>query len=151
MKIGVGSDHRGYVIKSKILEQIRELGHEGVDYGPESSEIVDYPDFGATVSQGVSDQDLDRGVLICGTGVGMCIVANKFPRVRAAQCHDDITAEMSRRHNDSNVLCLSADLLGERLVSRIIEIWLTTQFEGARHARRLDKIHSLERHLGLYS
>ena len=86
----------------------------------------------------------DRGILICGTGLGMCIAANKFHGVRAAPCHDDLTAELSRRHNDLNVLCLSADMLGERLIDRMVEIWLTTPFEGGRHARRVEKIAALE-------
>ncbi|GIX03001.1 MAG: ribose 5-phosphate isomerase B [Planctomycetaceae bacterium] len=147
MKVAVASDHRGFEIKAKILEQLSQLGHEGLDYGPMARENVDYPDYAAKVAQAVSRGEVDRGILICGTGIGMCIVANKFPGVRAADCRDDFTAEMSRRHNDSNVLCLSADLLGERLVTRMVEIWLTTPFEGARHARRLDKIAEIERSL----
>lgn len=144
MKIAVGSDHRGYQVKNKILSLIEDLGHEGIDFGPQSAESVDYPDVGAKVAQAVSQAQSERGILICGTGIGMCIVANKFPGVRAASCHDDLTAEMSRRHNDANVLCLSADLLGERLVTRMVEIWLTTEFEGGRHARRLEKISQYE-------
>ena len=93
----------------------------------------------------VSNGDVDRGILICGTGLGMAIAANKFPGVRAAPCHDDLTAELSRRHNDLNVLCLSGDMLGERLVDRLVEIWLNTPFEGGRHARRVRKIDQLER------
>jgi len=149
MKIAVASDHRGYQVKAKILEQLGELGHEGLDYGPGSGESVDYPDYAARVAQDVAQGTIDRGILICGTGMGMCIVANKFPGVRAVSCHDDLTAEMSRRHNDANIMCLSADLLGERLVSRMVEIWLTTAFEGGRHARRLEKITQFEQqHLG---
>jgi ribose 5-phosphate isomerase B len=144
MKIAVASDHRGFQIKAKILAQLDELGHESIDFGPGTGESVDYPDFAAAVAQAVSHGLVDRGILICGTGVGMCIVANKFCGVRAVACHDDLTAELSRRHNDANVLCLSADLLGERLVTRMIEIWLTTEFEGGRHARRLDKIAQFE-------
>lgn len=140
MKIAVASDHRGYQIKSKILAQVTELGHEAFDYGPSVEESVDYPDYGAKVAKAVSNGELDRGILICGTGMGMCIVANKFLGVRAASCHDDVSAEMSRRHNDANIMCLSADLLGERLATRMVEVWLTTEFDGGRHARRLDKI-----------
>ncbi len=147
MKIAVGSDHRGFQVKSRILAQIAELGHLSLDYGPPSSESVDYPDVGARVAQALSNGEIDRGILICGTGLGMCIVANKFPGVRAASCHDDLTAEMSRRHNNANVLCLSADLLGERLVNRMVHLWLTTEFEGGRHARRLDKITQYEQQL----
>ncbi len=144
MKIGVASDHRGYQVKAKILGQIAELGHEGVDFGPDNPESVDYPDFAARVAFAVSSQEADRGILICGTGMGMAIVANKFCGVRAVPCHDDLTAEMSRRHNDANILCLSADLLGERLVNRMVELWLTTEFEGGRHARRIEKISQFE-------
>ena len=144
MKIAIASDHRGYVIKGKILALIAELGHEASDMGTDSSDSVDYPDYGAKVAQAVSQGTVDRGILICGTGMGMCITANKFPGVRACTCHDDLTAEMSRRHNDANVLCLSADLLGDRLVNRMVEIWLKTEFEGGRHARRIEKINSLE-------
>ena len=144
MKIAVASDHRGYVIKGKIVALIVELGHQPTDMGTDSSESVDYPDFGAKVARAVSERAVDRGILICGTGMGMCITANKFPGVRACTCHDDLTAEMSRRHNDANVLCLSADLLGDRLVNRMVEIWLKTEFEGGRHARRVEKIGQIE-------
>jgi ribose 5-phosphate isomerase B len=145
MRIAVGTDHRGFAIRSKVVELVRRLGHEVIDVGTFSPEAVDYPDIAADVAQRVSHGDVDRGILVCGTGLGMCIAANKLPGVRAAPCHDDITAEMSRRHNDSNVLCLSADLLGERLIDRMVEIWLSAPFEGGRHARRVDKITELER------
>lgn len=144
MKIAVASDHRGFSVKSKILNMVAAMGHQGLDFGPESGEMVDYPDFASKVARAVSHADVERGILICGSGMGMCIVANKFDGVRAAPCHDDLTAEMSRLHNDSNVLCLSADLLGERLVHRMVEIWLATQFEGGRHMRRLEKIAEIE-------
>ena len=113
----------------------------------DGSEPVDYPDVAKAVAQQVSRADVDRGILVCGTGLGMCIAANKVAGIRAAPCHDDLTAEMSRRHNDLNVLCLSSDLLGERLIGRVVEIWLTTPFEGARHARRVQKISDIEREL----
>jgi ribose 5-phosphate isomerase B len=148
MRIAIASDHRGYVVKGKILALIAELGHQAADMGTDSSESVDYPDFGAKVARAVSEGAVDRGILICGTGMGMCITANKFPGVRACTCHDDLTAEMSRRHNDANVLCLSADLLGDRLVNRMVEIWLKTEFEGGRHARRVEKIGQIEAGLG---
>src|SRR5258708_27815457 len=144
MKIAIASDHRGYVIKGKILALIAELGHHSADMGTDSSDSVDYPDYGAKVARAVSEKAVDRGILICGTGMGMCITANKFPGVRACTCHDDLTAEMSRRHNDANVLCLSADLLGDRLVNRMVEIWLKTAFEAGRHARPLEKITRVE-------
>lgn len=144
MKIAVASDHRGFAIKGKILSLLSDLGHEGLDFGPENADSVDYPDFAAKVAAAVSDRSVDRGILICGTGTGMCIVANKFAGVRAASCHDELTAQMSRLHNDANVLCLSGDLLGERLVHRIVEMWLSTEFEGGRHARRVEKIDQIE-------
>jgi ribose 5-phosphate isomerase B len=144
MKIAVASDHRGFATKVKILTLLEQLGQEGLDYGPDDGESVDYPDYAAKVAKDICNNTIDRGILICGTGMGMCIVANKFSGVRATPCHDDITAQMSRLHNDSNVLCLSADLLGDRLVSRMIEIWLKEEFEGGRHARRLEKLSKVE-------
>jgi len=145
MRIAVGSDHRGYAVKGKLIDLLKRLNQEVVDAGPGSSESVDYPDIASLVASQVSDGSVDRGILICGTGIGMCIAANKFPHVRAAPCHDDLTAEMSRRHNDLNVLCLSADMLGEKLIDRMVEIWLKTEFEGGRHARRVEKITEMEK------
>lgn len=144
MKIAVASDHRGVNVKLRILEIIHGMGHEGIDHGVNSDESVDYPDFAAKVAGSVSAKDVDRGILICGTGIGMCIVANKFDGVRAAPVHDDITAAISRQHNDLNVLCLSADLISEQALDRIIGTWLKTEFEGGRHARRLGKVSEIE-------
>ena len=140
MKIAIGSDHRGYDVKRRISSLLRQLGHEVLDVGPEGSESVDYPDYAFQVGRAVSEGRVDRGILIDGTGIGMCIAANKVQGVLAAPCHDSITVEMSRRHNNANVLCLSADLLGDELIDRMIRIWLETGFEGGRHARRVDKI-----------
>jgi len=148
MRIAVGSDHRGVALREKILDLLRSLEHEVLDVGAYDLEPVDYPDIAAAVAGRVSRGEVDRGILICGTGLGMCIVANKFPGVRAAPCHDDLTAEISRRHNDLNVLCLSGDMLGERLVTRLVSIWLNTVFEGGRHTRRVEKIAELERRNG---
>ena len=145
MRIAIGSDHRGYHVKSKIIELVNRLDHEVIDCGTHSTESVDYPDIAACVGQKVGTGEVDRGILVCGSGIGMCIAANKIPGVRAAPCHDDLTAEMSRRHNDLNMLCLSADMLGEKLIDRMVEIWLTTEFEGGRHARRVEKIGQLEK------
>ncbi len=144
MRIAIGTDHRGFEIRARVVELVKQLGHEVIDVGTFTPDAVDYPDIAAAVAWKVSRGEVDRGILICGTGLGMCIAANKVPGVRAAPCHDDITAEMSRRHNDSNVLCFSADLLGERLIDRMIELWLNTPFEGGRHARRVNKISELE-------
>jgi ribose 5-phosphate isomerase B len=145
MRIAVGCDHRGFSVRNKLVELLQRLGHEVDDVGAFSDEAVDYPDIAALVAGKVSRQQADRGILVCGTGVGMCIAANKFSHVRAAPCHDELTAEMSRRHNDANVLCLSADLLSDQHIDRMISIWLSTSFEGGRHARRVEKINSLER------
>ncbi|MHB1033452.1 MAG: ribose 5-phosphate isomerase B [Pirellulales bacterium] len=145
MRITIGSDHRGHGIRSQIVESIGRLGYEIEDVGAQTNGPVDYPDIAALVAGKVSSGEADRGVLVGGTGLGMCIAANKFPGVRAAPCHDELTAEMSRRHNDLNVLCLSAELLSDSMVQRIVEVWLKTPFEGGRHARRVKKIAVLER------
>jgi ribose 5-phosphate isomerase B len=145
MRVAIGADHRGFDIRVKLVELVQRLGHEVTDVGAFTPDAVDYPDIAADVAHRVGRGEVDRGILVCGTGLGMCIAANKVHGVRAAPCHDDITAEMSRRHNDANVLCLSADMLGERLIDRMVEIWLTTPFEAGRHARRVDKITELER------
>jgi ribose 5-phosphate isomerase B len=144
MKIAIGSDHRGYEVKRRIVSVLQRMGHEVVDFGPHSNESVDYPDYAIPVAAAVADGQVDRGILVCGTGIGMCIAANKVHGVRAAPCHDSITAEMSRRHNDANILCVSADLLGDELIDRMVKIWLETEFEGGRHARRVEKIQRYE-------
>ena len=133
MKIAIGSDHRGFEVKRRIVALLGQLGHEVLDVGPEGKDSVDYPDFAFRVAQAVGGGAAQRGILICGTGIGMCIAANKVHGVRAAPCHDSITAEMSRRHNDANVMCLSADLLSEELMERMVRIWLETAFEGDRN------------------
>ena len=145
MRIAIASDHRGFHLKENISSQLRAAGHEVLDQGPMSDESVDYPDFAALVASQVSDGGCDRGILICGTGIGMAITANKFRGVRAASCFDEVTAELSRRHNDSNVLCLSGDLLSPKSVDRLLELWMETEFEGGRHERRVDKISEIER------
>jgi ribose 5-phosphate isomerase B len=144
MRIAVGSDHRGYEVKRRVVALLQQLGHQVIDVGPAGKDSVDYPDFAFEVANAVSQGRADRGILTCGSGIGMCIAANKVKGVRAAPCHDSITAEMSRRHNDANVLCLSADLLGEELIERMVRIWLETPFDGGRHARRVEKITRFE-------
>ena len=144
MRIAVGSDHRGVEMRMKLIEMLGSLGQHVVDVGSYDQENVDYPDVGASVARKVSSGEVDRGILICGTGLGMCIVANKISGVRAAPCHDELTAELSRRHNDLNVLCLSGDVLAEHVAERLVDIWLNTKFDGGRHARRLDKITEFE-------
>jgi ribose 5-phosphate isomerase B len=148
MRFAIGSDHRGYHLKEQILQMLRTKGHEVDDEGASGSESVDYPDFAALVAKKVSAGAVERGILICGTGIGMAIAANKFPGVRAAPCSDEVTAEISRRHNNLNVLCLSADMLSPRTVERMVEVWINTPFEGGRHERRVEKIHELEKDLG---
>ncbi|MHB8970425.1 MAG: ribose 5-phosphate isomerase B [Pirellulaceae bacterium] len=144
MRISVGSDHRGLEVKTRLTELLARLGHQVSDEGTFTSESVDYPDIASVVATKVSCGQVDRGILVCGTGIGMSITANKFPGVRAATCNDAVTAEISRRHNDVNVLCLAGDLLGHRSIDRLIEIWIDTRFEGGRHARRLEKISQIE-------
>jgi ribose 5-phosphate isomerase B len=145
MKIAIGSDHRGFAAKQRLGQLLRQLGHEVLDVGPHAEGSVDYPDFGLPAARLVAAGEVQCGILLCCTGIGMCITANKVPGVRAALCHDAFTTEMSRRHNDANVLCLAADLLGDELVDRMIRIWLDTPFEGGRHARRVEKLCRIER------
>jgi ribose 5-phosphate isomerase B len=145
MKIAIGSDHRGFQLKEKVVAILRSKGHEVDDEGPVAPESVDYPDYAALVAKKVSDGGVDRGILVCGTGIGMAIAANKFSGVRAAPCNDEITAELSRRHNDLNVLCLPADTIGPRTVERMVEVWVDTEFEGGRHSRRVEKIIEIEK------
>lgn len=145
MKIAVGNDHRGVGVKQRLLGLLAELGHEVLDVGAGGSASVDYPDFAFAVAEAVGTGRADRGVLICATGHGMCIAANKVTGVRAANCRDMVDAELSRRHNDANVMCLAADLIGEDLIERIVRVWLATDFEGGRHARRTEKIATYEK------
>lgn len=145
MRISIGSDHRGFQVKARLMEFLRLQGHEVLDEGTHNTESCDYPDFAAKVAQCISSQQADRGILICGTGIGMQITANKFSGVRAAVCHDELEAEMSRRHNDANVLCLPGDLVAERRIDKLLKTWLSTDFEGGRHQRRVEKIVSIEK------
>ncbi len=144
MKIAVGSDHRGYEAKERIKALLLDLGLQVVDLGVQSSQAADYPDSGLAVAEAVAKGDAERGVLFCGSGIGMSITANKVRGIRAALCHDELTAQMAKRHNDANVLCLPADLVGDALMQNIVRTWLTAEFEGGRHARRIDKINSYE-------
>jgi len=145
MKIILASDHRGMNVRATIFEYLQSLpGYVVRIVDEELSEDMDYPDIAAKVAQSVSTGESDCGILICGTGIGTCIVANKFPGVRAAPCHNEVAAELSRKHNDANVLCLSGDLLGERSSVAVVASWLAAQFEGGRHCVRLEKIRKLE-------
>jgi ribose 5-phosphate isomerase B len=147
MRIAIASDHRGYHLKEKLAAVLRTKGYEIFDEGTSATEAVDYPDFAALVAKKVSEKKVDRGILLCGTGIGMAVTANKFPGVRAAPCTDEVSAEISRRHNDLNVLCLSADMLSPRVAERMVEIWIETEFEGGRHSRRIEKIEEIEGNL----
>jgi ribose 5-phosphate isomerase B len=144
MKIAVGCDHRGFEIKEKIKAIINELGHECIDFGAANNEPVDYPDTAYAAANAVSTKQVDRAILACATGIGMSMAANKVTGIRAALCHDELSAQASRGHNDSNVLCLPADQVGETLVRRIVEVWLETEFTGGRHLRRVNKIQAIE-------
>ena len=147
MKISLGSDHRGFHSKEHIKSLLAELGHKAIDFGADSDASSDYPDYAIPVCLSVARGETERGILLCGTGIGTTIVANKVAGIRAALCHDELTADMSRRHNDANILCLPADLIGAELVRRMIEVWLNTPFEGGRHARRIKKVMEAERFL----
>lgn len=144
MHIAIGSDHRGVQVKSKLIVALENLRHVVEDCGTQGEDSVDYPDFAKEVCRRVAERRADRGILICGTGIGMSITANKFAGVRAASCYDEVMAEMSRRHNDVNVLCLPGDLIGNRPVVDLVRVWLDTAFEGGRHERRLQKIAEIE-------
>ena len=138
--IVVASDHAGVDLKARLIKLIGEAGHEVRDLGPADTSSVDYPDYAHKVARAVAAGDADRGILICGTGIGMSLAANRHPRIRAALCHDAFTAEMARLHNDANVLCVGARSTGEAVVEQIVRIFLGTAFEGGRHQRRVDKI-----------
>jgi ribose 5-phosphate isomerase B len=143
MRVAIGSDHHGVELRSAIKQQLEASGHEVVDVGADGTGPVDYPDIAAAVGSRVSAGEVDRGMLICSSGIGMSIAANKIDDVRAAICRDPDAAEMSRRHNDANVLCLS-DKMASEANQQIVKIWMETEFDGGRHARRVDKISQLE-------
>ncbi|MEE8348601.1 MAG: ribose 5-phosphate isomerase B, partial [Acidobacteriota bacterium] len=144
MQISIGCDHAGFELKEKLKQFLQDTEHQIVDEGTFNGESTDYPDFAASVAQAVSQGRSDRGILVCGTGIGMSIAANKLPRVRAALCHSVETAHLSRQHNDANVLAIGARVLDTDLAVAITSEWLKTEFEGGRHQARLDKIELLE-------
>lgn len=147
MLFAIGSDHAGYTLKKEIILILKQYGHECIDYGANSTESVDYPDFGEKVSIAVSTGQVDRGILICGTGIGMSIVANKFKNIRASLCNELFTAKMSRLHNDANILVLGGRIVGIDLAKEIVITWINTPFEGERHCNRLKKISLIENRL----
>ena len=144
MLIAIGCDHAGVELKEELKTLITTMGHTVTDMGTDSPKSVDYPDFGELVSDAVSKGKADRGVLICGTGIGMSIVANKFPNIRAALCSEPFSARMSRQHNDANILVIGGRVTGSALAAEITKVWIETPFEGGRHANRLKKICSIE-------
>ncbi len=141
MKVAVAWDHRGVEKGHRMLEDVREMGHEVEGVGPETDEPVDYPDIAIQAAREVAGGRCDRAIILCGSGIGVSIAANKVPSIRAALCHDTYTAEISRRHNNANVLCLGSDLLTSEMMAEMARIWLETEFEsGGRHERRVKKI-----------
>ena len=140
MNIAMGCDHRGRMAIDELLPYLRADGHEVMDVADGDDGPCDYPDRAWKVANLVANGEVDRGILVCGTGIGMCIAANKVRGVRAALALDELSAELSRSHNDANILCMSGDLLGQTLLRRIVEAWMSTPFEGGRHARRVEKI-----------
>lgn len=148
--IAVGSDHGGLELKQAICAMLRARGLACVDYGTEGPASVDYPDYGAKVAAAVAAAKVDAGVLICGTGIGMSIIANKYPGVRAALVHDDFTAQMAKEHNNANILILGGRVLSSDAAIHLVEIWLDSHFAGGRHQSRLDKIAAIEQRLQKY-
>ncbi|MBN2019394.1 MAG: ribose 5-phosphate isomerase B [Sedimentisphaerales bacterium] len=144
MKVALGSDHRGYKAKELIKTIVMQLGHECIDFGAVDNNPVDYPDTAYLAARAVAENRADRAILACGTGIGMCITANKVQGVRAALCYDELSARISRHHNDANALCVSGELLGEVLLRKMVEVWLGTDFAGGRHLRRVRKIQAIE-------
>jgi ribose 5-phosphate isomerase B len=145
MKIAIGSDHRGFEAKERIKAVVQAMGVEVIDHGADSRASCDYPEKAFAVAGDVAEGRVDFGILFCGSGIGMSMVANKVAGVRAALCHDELTAQLSRRHNNANILCLPADLVGDALMQSMVRTWLKTEFEGGRHKRRVGMIEAYER------
>ena len=146
--VALGADHAGFELKEALKAWLIDQGYQILDYGTHSPDSVDYPDYAAQVAEAVAHQKVDRGVLICGTGIGMAIAASKVPGVRAALCSDLYTARMSREHNDANVLTLGGRLMGPEMALDVLRMWIETDFAGGRHQRRVDKIADIERRHG---
>lgn len=138
MNIALGCDHGAYDLKEEIKLLLAELGHDVTDVGCHSLESVNYPDYANAVCEKIIDGSCDRGILICGTGIGMSMAANRHPEIRAALCHELFTAQMSREHNDANVLCMGARVIGPGLAAEMVRVWLATEFGGGRHLSRIE-------------
>jgi ribose 5-phosphate isomerase B len=145
MQIGLACDHGGFELKEELKAFLKSLGIEPIDMGTFNEDSVDYPDFGVLVAEKVSRGELEKGILICGTGIGMSMVANKFPRIRAALANDLYSSRCSREHNDANILIIGGRIVGKELAKEIVRVWLETPFAGGRHKRRLEKIEALEK------
>ena len=144
MKIALGSDHGGYALKCDIIQLLEQLGHEYKDFGCYSTESWDYPDFGEAAARAVASGEYDRGIVICTPGIGISIAANKVQGIRCAHCADSLEAEMTRRHNDANMLAIGAGFTGKNLAERMVEVFLSTDFEGGRHERRVNKLNAIQ-------
>ena len=143
-RLAIASDHGGLELKRRLVDYLEALDYEVLDLGTDSPESVDYPDFAAKLCQAILDGKADRGILLCGTGIGMSITANKCKGIYAALCTNEFMARMSREHNDSNVLCLGGRVLGDEAAKGIVEVWLNTPFSGGRHTHRVGKIKAIE-------
>ena len=144
MKIALASDHGGYALKCDIKALLEKLGHQVEDFGCHSTESCDYPDFGEAAARAVAAGTCDRGIVICTTGIGISIAANKVKGIRCAHCADSLEAEMTRRHNDANMMAIGAGFTGKNLAERMVEVFLTTEFEGGRHARRVAQLDAIQ-------
>lgn len=144
MKIGIGNDHSGFEMKQEIIKFLQEMGHEVIDHGTYDTERCDYPIYGEKVGRAVASGEVDRGILICGTGLGISLAANKVRGVRAVVCSEPCTARLSRQHNDANVLAFGARIVGIEMAKMIVQTWLDAEFEGGRHKRRVDMIMDIQ-------
>ena len=143
-KIGLASDHGGFDLKESVIAHLLNTGWEVDDLGPHSGDSVDYPDYGIKLAEAVAEKRVQRGIVICGTGIGMSIVVNRYPGIRGTLCSDLFTAKLCREHNDSNILIMGGRVIGKGLAAEIVNTWLNTPFEGGRHQRRLDKINQID-------
>lgn len=144
MRIGIGNDHAAVEMKEELVAFMEELGHEVINYGTDTSESVNYPEYGKKVAKAVASGELDRGILICGTGIGISLAANKVRGIRAAVCSDPCSARLSRQHNNANILALGQRIVGMELAKMIVEVWLEAEFMGGRHQERVDMVMAIE-------
>lgn len=144
MKIGIGNDHSALELKAEIIEYVESKGHEIIDFGTNSSESCDYPVYGEKVARAVADKEVDCGILICGTGLGISLAANKVKGIRAAVCSEPFTAKMAKEHNNCNILAFGARVVGAELAKMIVDAWLNAEFQGGRHQHRVDLIMDIE-------